>query len=620
MSSPPVPNGRPAPPSGQADSFAPSAHADSFARDHLPPRDQWPDLVFDLPELQYPARMNAAVELLDKTVNAGHGNRPALWMPVAGRPVFATYAQLQTRVNKIAHVLVDDFGLVPGNRVLLRGPNNAMMAACWLAVIKAGLVAVATMPLLRAKELKQIIDKAEVSHALCDLALWDELARVTNPNGEHYAPALQRIGYFNEENSGGLEEMLGRKPATFTACDTAADDVALIAFTSGTTGQPKGTMHFHRDVIAMCDCFPRSTLKPARDDIFCGTPPLAFTFGLGGMLAFPMRFGASTVLHEKLSPEVLLKTIDQFKATICFTAPTFFRQMAVLVNAGKAGVGGAQANATAAPLRQSKAASKPAMPGQPAAQIAPRYSLRSLKKCVSAGEALPDATRQLWKNASGFEIIDGLGATEMIHIFISHTPEATRRGASGHAIPGYQACVVNEAGERLTPTISERASGRLAVKGPTGCRYLDDPRQAQYVIQSGPMKGWNVTGDAYEMDVDGYFFYQSRTDDMIISAGYNIAGPEVESCLLMHDAVAECGVAGQVDEARGQIVKAFVVLKAGALDAAGGAAAMAKTLQDFVNASIAPYKYPREIAFVDTLPRTETGKLQRFKLREPHAV
>ena len=580
---------------------AATAHRDSFARDHLPPRDQWPDLVFDLPALQYPARMNAAVELLDKTVKAGHGKRAALWMPVAGRPVFATYAQLQTRVNQIAHVLVEDFGLVPGNRVLLRGPNNAMMAACWLAVIKAGMVAVATMPLLRAKELKQIVDKAEVSHALCDVAQWDELARITNPNGEHYAPTLQRIGYFNEADSGGLEEMLARKPATFTACDTAADDVALIAFTSGTTGQPKGTMHFHRDVIAMCDCFPRSTLKATRDDIFCGTPPLAFTFGLGGMLAFPMRVGASTVLHEKLSPEVLLKTIDDFKATICFTAPTFFRQMAGLVSTGSA---------------VAAAGAKPAATGKGGGLKPQAYSLRSLKKCVSAGEALPDATRQLWKNASGIEIIDGLGSTEMIHIFISHTPEAVRRGASGHAIPGYQACVVNDAGERLIPTVSTRAAGRLAVKGPTGCRYLDDARQAQYVIQSGPMKGWNVTGDAYEMDVDGYFFYQSRTDDMIISAGYNIAGPEVESCLLTHDAVSECGVAGKTDEARGQIVKAFVVLKAGALEAGGGKAALTKTLQDFVKASIAPYKYPREIEFVEALPRTETGKLQRFKLRQ----
>ena len=566
--------------------FQPSAHTDTFARDHLPPRAQWPDLTFDLPELQYPARLNAAVELLDKYVKNGIGNRPAIWMPVDGRPVFATYAQLQTRVNKIANVLIEDFGLVPGNRVLLRGPNNAMMAASWLAVVKAGMVAVATMPLLRAKELKQIIDKAEVTHALCDVSLWQEIAIVTNPNGEHYAPSLQRAAYFNEIETGGLEEMMSFKRSTFKACDTAADDVALIAFTSGTTGTPKGTMHFHRDVIAMCDCFPRSTLKASKNDIFCGTPPLAFTFGLGGMLAFPMRAGASTVLHEKLSPEALLKTIDDFKATVCFTAPTFYRQMAALLVADVA------ADAASGPPRQ--------------------FSLASLKKCVSAGEALPNATRQLWTNATGIEIIDGLGSTEMIHIFISHTPEAVRRGATGYAIPGYQACIIDEAGNRCPPTVS----GRLAVKGPTGCRYLADDRQQVYVVQEGPMRGWNVTGDTYTMDADGYFFYQARNDDMIISAGYNIAGPEVDSALLTQEAVAECGVVAKPDQERGQIVKAYVLPKPGAIKAAGSAAALAKALQDYVKQAIAPYKYPREIEFVTTLPRTETGKLQRFRLRQ----
>ena len=555
----------------------PTAHIDTFARDRLPPRAQWPDVCFDLPALQYPARMNAAAELLDKTVTAGHGNRPAIWMPVNGKPVCATYAQLQTRVNQIAHVLIEDFGLVPGNRVLLRGPNNAMMAACWLAVLKAGLVAVGSMPLLRAKELKQMIDKAQITHALCDVALWEEIARVTNPNGGHYAPSLQRAAYFNESGTGGLEEMMERKPHSFTACGTAADDVALIAFTSGTTGQPKGTVHFHRDVIAMCDAFPRAMLQPTQHDIFCGTPPLAFTFGLGGLLAFPLRFGASTVLHEKLTPDALLGTIDTFKATICFTAPTYYRQMAGLAR---------------------------------------NHSLRSLKQCVSAGEALPDATRQLWKNATGIELIDGIGATEMMHIFISHTPASVRRGATGYAVPGYQACVIDEAGNRLAPTVSGLVTGRLAVKGPTGCRYLDDARQANYVIQSGPMQGWNVTGDMYAMDADGYFFYQSRTDDMIISSGYNIAGPEVEACLLTHAAVAECGVVGVPDEARGQIVKAYVVPAPGALAQAGGAAALTAQLQAHVKKEIAPYKYPRDIEFVDTLPRTETGKLQRFKLRQ----
>jgi len=357
--------------------------------------------------------------------------------------------------------------------------------------------------------------------------------------------------------------MLTPKPAEFTAVDTAQDDVALIAFTSGTTGEPKGTMHFHRDIMAMCDCFPRSCLKPSRDDIFCGTPPLAFTFGLGGMLAFPMRARASTVLMEKLTPDLLLRSIDTFKATICFTAPTFYRQMAALAKGHK---------------------------------------LKTLKKCVSAGEALPDATRQLFKEATGIELIDGIGATEMIHIFISHTPETVRRGATGYAIPGYVAEVQDEKGQRCAPGVV----GKLAVKGPTGCRYLDDPRQAEYV-----RRGWNLTGDAYSMDADGYFFYHARSDDMIISAGYNIAGPEVESCLLAHEAVAECGVVGMPDADRGQIVKAYVVLKPGQAEDE----AMARALQDFVKRTIAPYKYPRAIEFRQQLPRTETGKLQRFRLR-----
>ncbi len=566
---------------GSAAATEPSAHIDPFTRGHLPPRAQWPDLRFDLPELHYPARMNAAVELLDRAVANGHGQRPAIWMPVNGTPVCATYAQLLTRVNQIAHVLVDDFDLLPGSRVLLRGPNNAMMAACWLAVLKAGMVAVGTMPLLRARELKQIIDKAEVSHALCDVSLWEEIASVTNPNGEHYAPSLLRAAYFNELDEGGLEQMLHRKPHTFTACDTAAEDPALIAFTSGTTGVPKAAVHFHRDVIAMCDTFARSILKPSRDDIFCGTPPLAFTFGLGGLLAFPLRVGASTVLHEKLTPDALLGTIGSFKASICFTAPAYYRQMAGLV-----------------------------------AESGAQYRLTTLKKCVSAGDALPDATRQLWKNATGIELIDGIGATEMIHIFISHTPESVRRGATGYAVPGYQACVVDEAGNRLTPTVSGLVTGRLAVKGPTGCRYLDDARQSSYVIQSGALRGWNLTGDAYAMDADGYFFYRSRTDDMIISSGYNIAGPEVEACLLEHPAVAECGVVAKPDAERGHIVKAYVVAKPGALEQAGGAAALTARLQEHVKKEIAPYKYPRDIEFVASLPRTETGKLQRFRLRQ----
>ena len=529
---------------------------DTFAQDNLPPRELWPELIFDLPDLQYPERLNCAAELLDNMVASGHGERIAL-RTLDGA---CTYTQLLVRTNQIAHVLRDNLQLIPGNRVLLRSPNNPMMAACWLAVIKAGCIAVATMPLLRAKELKQIIDKAQVSVALCDANLMDEMRLA-----QAACPIIKQVISFNgHSDTNSLEQMLASKPTTFQNADTAAEDVALIAFTSGTTGQPKGTMHFHRDVLAMCDCFPRSILKPNPDDIFCGTPPLAFTFGLGGMLCFPLRFGASTLLIEKLTPETLLQTIQDCKATICFTAPTFWRQMA--------------------PLAQ-------------------RYDLSSLKNCVSAGEALPDNTRQLWKAASGIEIIDGIGATEMAHIFISHTPEKTRRGATGYAIPGYQACILDDDGNPLPAG----QVGRLAVKGPTGCRYLADERQKNYV-----QNGWNLTGDAYLMDKDGYFFYQARTDDMIVSAGYNIAGPEVEECLLQHPAVAECGVVGLPDEERGQIVKAFVVVH----NETKPTPALAKELQIFVKNNIAPYKYPRSIEFVEQLPRTETGKLQRFKLRQ----
>jgi 2-aminobenzoate-CoA ligase len=371
---------------------------------------------------------------------------------------------------------------------------------------------------------------------------------------------LKSIRYWYED---ATDALIQRQSIKFNNINTAADDVALIAFTSGTTGVPKGTVHFHRDVLAMCDCFPRSCLKPSQDDIFIGTPPLAFTFGLGGLLCFPLRFGASTALVERLPPETLLESIRQFRATILFTAPTMYRALA---------------------------------------GIWKNYQLPSLKKCVSAGEALPDATRQLFKQASGIEIIDGIGATELIHIFVSHAPEHVKRGATGHAIPGYTASVLDENGERCAPG----QIGRLAVKGPTGCRYLADERQKNYV-----QNGWNLTGDAYVMDMDGYFIYQARTDDMIISAGYNIAGPEVEGALLAHPAVAECGVVGVPDKERGMIVKAFVVLRAGI----EGKEELKRNLQDHVKRNIAPYKYPRQIEFVAALPRTETGKLQRFKLR-----
>ncbi len=532
-----------------------SAHTDTFARDNLPPREQWPEFLFELPELKYPGRMNCATELLDKPVTRGHGHRIALRSADGA----CTYTQLFTQANRLANVLVREMGLKPGNRVLLRGPNNPTMAAAWFGVMKAGGICVATMPLLRAKELTDIISKAQITHALCDKRLDAEL-KAALPQ----CPTLQTLGYWHDDGPDSLDERALQQPLWFTNAATAADDVALIAFTSGTTGKPKGTVHFHRDVIAMCDCFPRSMLQVQKDDIFCGTPPLAFTFGLGGMLCFPLRYGASTVLVEKHTPQTLLETIQSFKASVCFTTPIMYRGMAAMA-------GG--------------------------------FDISSLKKCVSAGEALPDATRSLFRQATGIEIVDGIGSTEMIHIFISHAPEKARRGATGYAVPGYRATVLDDEGKACPAG----TVGRLAVKGPTGCRYLADERQQNYV-----RNGWNLTGDAYLMDEQGYFFYQARTDDMIISAGYNIAGPEVEGVLLAHPAVAECGVVGSPDAERGTVVKAFVVLKPGHPRGAD----LARQLQDYVKNSIAPYKYPRVVEFVDALPRTETGKLQRFKLRQ----
>jgi 2-aminobenzoate-CoA ligase len=540
-----------------------SAHVDTFARDNLPPPDAWPVFTFDLPEVRYGERLNAAVALLDATVAAGDGERIVLRTDDA----VCTYRQLQAQVDRICRVLVEDLALVPGNRVLLRGANNPMMAACWLAVVKAGLVAVATMPLLRARELVPVIERARVSAALCDVRLRDEMLAA-----QAQCPVLEQVLWFNDGDGtvggaapGSLEARCAGKPARFVACDTAQDDVALIAFTSGTTGQPKGTMHFHRDVLAMCDLFPRSVLEARPDDVFCGTPPLAFTFGLGGMLCFPMRARASTLLLERASPQSLLAAVARHRATVLFTAPTFYRQMAGLAKG---------------------------------------FDLASLTRCVSAGEALPDATRQLWKQATGIEMIDGIGSTELIHIFISSPPGSVRRGTIGQVVPGYQARVVDDAMRPVPPG----TVGRLAVRGPTGCRYLADERQRQYVRE-----GWNLTGDMFSMDAEGYFAYQARSDDMIVSAGYNIGGPEVESALLMHEAVAEAGVVGVPDAERGQVVKAFVVLKPGV----AADAAMVRALQDHVKATLAPYKYPRAIEFRDALPRTETGKLQRFRLREP---
>jgi len=539
-----------------------TSHVDRFAAERLPPREQWPELLFELPELQFGERLNCAHELLDAHVEAGHGDRPCLRSPDGLR---WTYADLQRQANRIANLLVHELGVVPGNRVLLRSANKPMLVACWFGVMKAGAIAVATMPLLRAKELGQIIEKAQTSHALCDHALRAELETAAAQT-----PTLKHTVLFGEPSAAGsLEGRMARQSEGFANVDTAADDVCILAFTSGTTGQPKATMHFHRDVMAACACFPPHVLRATADDVFIGSPPLAFTFGLGGLTLFPMSVGASTVLLEKASPADLVTATKTFGATVMFTAPTSYRAMAET----------ARAERISAPLGG------------------------SLRKCVSAGEALPAATRTLWREATGIELIDGIGATEMLHIFIAADEAHSRAGATGLVVPGYRACVMDDQGKPAPVG----QIGKLAVKGPTGCRYLDDARQAQYVRD-----GWNYTGDAYLMDADGYFIYQSRTDDMIISAGYNIAAPEVEQALLQHPAVAECAVIGEADPQRGQIVKAFVVVR----DPAQPGDALARELQEFVKATIAPYKYPRAIEFRAALPRTETGKLQRFRLRD----
>lgn len=535
----------------------PTAHVDTFARDHLPPPNLWPEMDYSaLPELAYPDRLNCATALVDARVDGGEGERTALvWN--GGR---WTYRELAERSNRIAAVLSEDLGIVPGNRVLLRGPNSPMMAACWLGAIKAGAIAVATMPLLRARELATVAEKAQVHLALTDHRLAAELEEARG-----MAPVLDRIVVWGTEDAGSLDAMMATKPATFRAVDTAADDVAMIAFTSGTTGTPKGAMHFHRDVLATCDTFGRQVLKAGADDVFCGSPPLAFTFGLGGLLLFPLHAGASTLLIEQPTPPNLLRGIQEHRATVCFTAPVAYRAMA---------------------------------------DQAKDHDLSSLRKCVSAGETLPLPTFEAFERATGIQIIDGIGSTEMLHIFIACAGDEIRPGSTGRAVPGYRARVIDEDGNALPPG----SIGRLAVQGPTGCRYLADPERQQGYVTGG----WNLTGDAYRMDEDGYFWYQARTDDMIVSAGYNIAGPEVEAVLLEHPAVLECGVVGLPDDERGQVVSAFVVLREGNQPGDD----MTRTLQEWVKQQIAPYKYPRRVAFVEQLPRTQTGKLQRFRLRE----
>jgi 2-aminobenzoate-CoA ligase len=538
-----------------ATGFARSGHQDSFARDNLPPRASWPDLRLEEAGLAYPERLNCVAELLDTHVAAGRGGRAA----VIANDLHWSYADLAEIVNRIANVLTRDLGMVSGNRVLLRAGNTPMMVAAYLAVIKAGGVAVATMPMLRAGELAYPLRKARIALALCDHRLTAELE-----TARAQVPELARIVAFG--SAGSELEALMAQPGYehFEAVDTARDDVCLIAFTSGTTGEPKGTMHFHQDMLAICDCYGARVLKASPEDRFTGSPPLAFTFGLGGLVLFPMRIGAAMVLPEKAGPADLIDAIERHKVSVVFTAPTAYRAMLDKLDG---------------------------------------RDISSLNICVSAGEALPKATFDAWQARTGMPLLDGIGATEMLHIFIGAPREAIRPGSTGLPVPGYEAKIVDAEGR----DVPNGTPGRLAVRGPTGCRYLADPRQAVYVLN-----GWNITGDTYLRDADGYFWYQARSDDMIVSAGYNIAGPEVEACLLTHEAVAECGVVGAPCPERGQIVKAYVVLREGVT----GDAALVKTLQEHVKAGIAPYKYPRAIEFVPALPKTATGKLQRFALRQ----
>ncbi|WP_328344521.1 AMP-binding protein [Streptomyces violaceus] len=521
-----------------------TAHVDTFARDHLPPRDHWPELRFDLPELRYPERLNCAAELL-------HGpddDRPAFLTPT-GEPW--TYGELRARVDRIAHLLTGDLGVVPGNRVLLRGPTTPWLAACWLAVLKAGAVAVTVLAQQRPHELGTMCEIARVRHALCDIRAVDDLAKAE-------ISGLRITTY-----GGDAPDDLLNRPAPGTpyeAVGTAADDVALIAFTSGTTGRPKGCMHFHRDVLAIADTFSRHVLKPRVDDVFTGSPPLGFTFGLGGLVVFPLRAGASALLLEQAGPRQLLPAIARHRVSVLFTAPTAYRAMLDELDG---------------------------------------HDVSSLRRCVSAGENLPAATWRAWHERTGVRVINGIGATELLHIFISAADERIRPGATGVPVPGWHARVQDADGR----PVPDGQPGLLAVRGPVGCRYLADPRQREYV-----RGGWNITGDTYVREPDGYFRYVARADDMIISAGYNIAGPEVEDALLRHPDVLEAAVVGRPDDARGQVVVAYAVLKEGAERDAGA-------LRGFVKSELAPYKCPRELVFLEALPRTATGKLQRFRLR-----
>ena len=534
----------------------PSGHTDSFARDNLPGPENWPDLLLE--GFAYPDRLNVGVELTDAMVDRGYGDRIAL----IGNGRRRTYKELADWTNRLARAMVENLGLKPGNRVLIRSANNPAMVACWLAATKAGAVVVNSMPMLRAGELAALVNKAEISHALCDTRLMDEMTACAKTS-----PFLKSVVGFDgtSNHDAELDRLALEKPVNYDAVDTAQDDVALLGFTSGTTGTPKATMHFHRDLLIIADGYAREVLGVVPDDVFVGSPPLAFTFGLGGLAIFPLRFGAAATLLENASPPNMIEIIEKYKATVCFTAPTAYRAMLSAMDQGA--------------------------------------DLSSLRAAVSAGETLPAPVFEDWKRKTGKPMLDGIGATEMLHIFISNRFDDHRAACTGKPVTGYEAKIVDQDGAE----VSRGIVGRLAVRGPTGCRYLADDRQAVYVKD-----GWNITGDSFSMDEDGYLHFAARNDDMIVSAGYNIAGPEVEAALLSHPFVAECAVVGKPDTQRGTIVQAHVVLTK---DVPKDVSTI-KLLQEHVKAKIAPYKYPRDIQFIAALPKTPTGKIQRFALRE----
>ena len=536
--------------------LGPTGHSDTYCRDNLPDQALWPDLLLE--GFDYPERMNVGVELTDAMVGKGFGDHTAL----IGNGRRRTYKELSDWTNRLARALVEDLGVEPGNRVLIRSANNPAMVACWLAATKAGAVVVNTMPMLRTGELGAIVDKAEITHALCDTRLMDEMAGCAKAS--RYLKTV--VGFDGTSNHDAeLDRLALEKPVHFDAVETSQDDVALLGFTSGTTGDPKATMHFHRDLLIIADGYAKEVLKVTPEDVFIGSPPLAFTFGLGGLAIFPLRFGAAATLLEAASPPNMIEIIEKFKATVCFTAPTAYRAMLQAMEEGA--------------------------------------DLSSLRAAVSAGETLPAPVYHDWAKKTGKPMLDGIGATEMLHIFITNRFDDHKAACTGKPVGGYEVRIIDENGA----DVPRGEIGKLAVRGPTGCRYLADDRQKTYV-----RGGWNITGDSFMMDDDGYLHFAARNDDMIISAGYNIAGPEVEAALLSHPKVSECGVVGAPDEARGAIVQAHVVLVGGAV----ADSALVKELQDHVKATIAPYKYPRDVRFIDALPKTATGKIQRFALRE----